>query len=594
MSIGRLLEITVADLALIDRLRLELAPGLNVFTGETGAGKSLLIDALGLATGARADTALVRHGADVARVTALFDRLPEPLIAAREVAAEGRSTARLDDEAVTAARLADVAGALVEIHGQHDQQRLLDERWQRDLLDDFGGHAELREAMAAAVDRWRANRAALAELELDPRELARRLELHEHEADEIAAAKLRPGEADEIKGRLEAAQHGEAIARGSAVLHESLAADEGGARDAVAIALREARAMARLDQRFEPVAERIGGLEAELGDLAATARELAETVDHDPAEIARLEERLSTIYSLERRYGDDETAVIAHGERAQSEAERLRSLDADRAVRAAEEERLLLAVGAAGEALSVARAAAGRGLSADVGAVLEVLGFPAGVFEVVLGRRPAGRDEPAVEVDGDALAFDASGIDQVVYRLAPNPGEPPRPLAKIASGGEMSRVALAIKQVLAAADATPTLVFDEIDTGIGGRSADPIGRSLWTLARRHQVLCVTHLPQIAAHADAHFQIVKRERGGRTITEVTELDREGRIVELGQMLGGSGGASGGSGGSASGGSASGREGATGASPGGAGAAALASARELLDRAEAWRGDVLASS
>jgi DNA repair protein RecN (Recombination protein N) len=590
VSIGRLLEITVADLALIDRLRLELAPGLNVFTGETGAGKSLLIDALGLATGARADTALVRHGAETARVTALFDRLPEPLIAVREVAAEGRSTARLDDEAVTAARLADVAGALVEIHGQHDQQRLLDERWQRDLLDDFGGHAELREAMAAAVDRWRANRAALAELELDPRELTRRLEIHEHEAEEIAAARLRPGEADEIRGRLEAAQHGEAIARGSAVLHESLAADEGGARDAIAVAVREARALARLDQRFEPVAERIAGLEAELEDLATTARDLAETVDHDPAEIARLEERLSTIFSLERRYGDDEAAVIAHGERAQAEADRLRRLDDDRAIRQAEEARLLLAVGAAGEALSVARAVAARGLAAEVGAVLEELGFPAGVFEVVLGRRPAGRDEPAVEVDGDALAFDASGIDQVVYRLAPNPGEPPRPLAKIASGGEMSRVALAIKQVLAAADATPTLVFDEIDTGIGGRSADPIGRSLWTLARRHQVLCVTHLPQIAAHADAHFQIAKRERGGRTITEVTELDREGRIVELGQMLGGSGGGPG-DGRTGDGGLSGGKGSERGS---GAGTAALASARELLDRAEAWRGDVLASS
>ena len=565
MNIGRLLELSVADLALIDRLRLELAPGLNVLTGETGAGKSLVIDALGLAIGVRADTSLVRHGAETARVTALFDRLPEPLIAVREVSVGGRSTARLDDEAVTAARLADAAGPLVEIHGQHEQQRLLDERWQRDLLDAFGGHGQLRAAMAAAVDRWRANRAALAELELDPRELTRRLELNEHEAAEIGAAKLRPGEAAEIRSRLDAAQHGEAIARGSATLHDALAADEGGARDAIAVALREARALERLDRRFAPLAERLAGLEAELDDAASTARELAEGVDHDPVELARLEERLSTIYALERRYGDDEEAVIAHGERAAAEAERLRTLDAERELRQAEAARLLEAVGGAAASLSEARSVAARVLSREVGAVLEELGFPAGVFEVVLGRRPADEDEPAVEVDGDALSFDGSGIDQVVYRLAPNPGEPPRPLARIASGGEMSRVALAIKQVLADADETPTLVFDEVDTGIGGRSADPIGRRLWTLARRHQVLCVTHLPQIAVHADAHFHIAKRERDGRTVTEVTALDREGRIVELAQMLAGSGG----------------------------GTAALASARELLDRAEAWRTSAASS-
>ncbi|HEU4919599.1 MAG TPA: DNA repair protein RecN [Candidatus Limnocylindrales bacterium] len=562
MSVGRLLELSVADLALIDRLRLELAPGLNVLTGETGAGKSLLIDALGLATGARADTSLVRHGAESARVTALFDRLPEPLIAVREVSVSGRSTARLDDEAVTAARLADAVGSLVEIHGQHEQQRLLDEGRQRDLLDAFGGHQELRDAVAAAVDRWRANRAALAELELDPRELTRRLELNEHEAAEIAAARLRPGEAAEIRARLDAAQHGEAIARGSAALHAALAADEGGARDAVAVALREARALERLDPRFGPLAERLGGLEAEVEDVASVARELAETVDHDPAELVRLEERLSTIYALERRYGDDEAAVIAHGERAAAEAERLRTLDAEREMRQAEAARLLETVGRAAADLSRARTVAARALSAEVGEVLVRLGFPTGVFEVVLGRRIAAGDEPAVEVDGDALVFDGSGIDEVVYRLAPNPGEPPRPLARIASGGELSRVALAIKQVLAAADETPTLVFDEVDTGIGGRSADPIGRSLWALAQRHQVLCVTHLPQIAAHADAHFVIAKREREGRTVTEVTALDREGRIVELAQMLGGAG----------------------------VGTAALASARELLDRAEAWRTGV----
>src|SRR6478609_6998885 len=283
---------------------LELAPGLNVFTGETGAGKSLLIDALGLATGARADTTLIRHGADVARVTALFDRIPEPLIASRDVAASGRSTARLDDEPVTATRLADVVGALVEVHGQHDQQRLLDERWQRDLLDAFGGHEPLRATMTGAVDRWRANRAALAELELDPRELARRLEIAEHEANEIAAARLRPGEATEIRAQLDATQHGEAIARGSATLHDALAADERGARDRLAAAAHEARSLARLDGRFEALADRIAGLEAEADDAAGVARELAESVEHDPAELARLEERLSAIYALERRYGD--------------------------------------------------------------------------------------------------------------------------------------------------------------------------------------------------------------------------------------------------------------------------------------------------
>lgn len=571
VAVGRLLELSVADLALIERLRLELSPGLNVFTGETGAGKSLLIDALGLATGARADTTLVRHGADVARVTALFDRLPEPLIATREVAASGRSTARLDDEPVTAARLGDVAGALVEIHGQHDQQRLLDERWQRDLLDAFGGHEPLRHAMAASVARWRENRAVLLELELDPRELTRRLELAQHEADEIAAAGLRPGEAGEIRARLETARHGETIATGGVGIVDALTGEETSARDRVAVALRELRALGRLDPRFESVAERLAGLEAEVDDVAAVVRDLVDSVDHDPGELARLSDRLSTIYALERRYGDDETSVIEHGERARAEAERLRDLDTERAARQADDARLLERVAAAAADLSAARASAARRLAGAVDAVLVELGFPAGVFDVGLGRRPADDDEPAVEIDGDALAFDGSGIDEIAFRLAPNAGEPPRSLAKVASGGELSRVALAIRQVLAAADDTPTLVFDEIDTGIGGRSAEPIGRSLWTLARRHQVLCVTHLPQIAAYADAHYRIAKRERDGRTITEVTALDRDGRVVELAEMIGGAGAAAGSS--VAGGSSALG--------------AAGASALELLERAEAWQ-------
>jgi DNA repair protein RecN (Recombination protein N) len=560
VSAGRLLELTVSDLALIERLRLTLEPGLNVITGETGAGKSLLIDALGLVTGARADTSLIRHGSDVARVEALFDRVPEPLIAVREVAVGGRSTARIDDLATTASRLADEVGPLVEIHGQHEQQRLLDERWQRDLLDAFGGHAPARTRMADVVERWRANRASLAELAIEPRDLARRVDLLEHEAAEIAAARLRPGEADEIRARLAAAQHGEAIARGAAAIHEALMADGSGAREVTAIAFREARNLVRLDERFEPLASRLEGLEAELADVAAEIRDLADGIDHDPAALRGLEERLSTIYSLERRYGDDEAAVIAHGERAAAELERLSGLDAERGRREREDAALLDEAARAAEALSALRRAAIETLVGAVDEILRSLGFPAGVFEVGLGRRVAATDEAAIELDGDAVAFDATGADQVVYRLAPNPGEPARPLARIASGGELSRVALAIKQVVAEADATPVLVFDEVDTGIGGRSADPVGRSLWALARRHQVLCVTHLPQIAAHADAHFRITKRERDGRTVTELERLDREGRIVELSQMLGGE--------------------------PGGA--ASLAGARELLDRAEAWRG------
>ena len=579
---GRLLELSVVDLALIDRLRLALEPGLNVLTGETGAGKSLLIDALGLALGARADTSLVRHGSQAARVEALFDRIPEPLIAVREVSASGRSTARLDDATVTAARLAETTGPLVEIHGQHEQSRLLDERWQRDLLDAFGGHGPAREGMAGAVGRWRENRNELAALAIDPREIARRLEVVEHEAAEIAAARLHVGEADELRSRLAAAREGAAIARGGTAIREALDGDAG-ARTAAGQALREARSLARLDPRFEAIEARLLGIDADVGDIASEVRGLLDAVDHDAAAVAALEERLSVIYALERRYGDDEAAIIAHGDRATVAAERLRGLEIERAERAAEDAILLTAVAAAAAELGTLRRAAAARLGDGVDAVLQGLGFPPNAFEAAVGRQAASSDEPAIELDGDAVVFDASGADEVVFRFAPNPGEPARPLAKIASGGELSRVALAVKQVLATADDTPTLVFDEVDAGIGGRSADPLGKSLWSLARAHQVLVVTHLPQIAAHADAHFRIAKHERDGRTVTEVARLDREGRIEELAAMLGGSG--SPGNPGSPGGtGSSSG----PGADGGGPSAAALASASELLDAAEAWRG------
>jgi len=543
---GRLLELAVTNLALIDRLRLVLQPGLNVLTGETGAGKSLVIDALGLALGARSDLSLVRHGSEAARVEAVFDRMPEVLVASRELSASGRSTARLDDETVTAARLAEVVGPLVEIHGQNEQSRLLDERRQRDLLDAFGGHGDLRHAMAEAVAQWAENRAALAGLAADPRAVSRRIDVLGHELEEIAAAHIRVGEADELRQRLEAARHGEAIARGAAAIRAAIAGDAGAAglaggdataRDAVAVALQEARALARVDPRFGTLADRLAGLEAELADAASEARSLAEVIEHDAGGLSAIEERLSLIYALERRYGEDEAAVLAHAERLTAELDRLSGLEQERARRAGDDARLLVSVATAAAELSVRRSTAATALGGAADSALQALGFRPGAFEVAVGRRFAGPHEPAIELDGDAVSFDATGADDVVFRFAPNVGEPPRPLAKIASGGELSRVALAIKQVLAAADATPTLVFDEVDAGIGARTAEPVGRSLWSLGRSHQVLVVTHLAQIAAHADAHVRIVKRERDGRTVTELEPLDREGRITELAAMLGG---------------------------------------------------------
>lgn len=518
-----LVELAVADLALLERVRVRLGPGFTVVTGETGAGKSLLIDALGLALGGRADPGLVRHGAPRARVEAVFE-LPgrhELLIAAREVTAGGRSLARLDDETVTATRLAEVVGPLVEIHGQHEQQRLLSSAWQRELLDAYGGHAAQRQAVAAAVAAWRANRAAMAELPGDPGEIERRVALAEHAADEIEAAAPRQGEVEALRTALAAAAHGEAAARLANAVRERLIGEGTGARDVLARAAREAEELARLDGRYGSLAERLSGLAAEADDAAADVRRLAAGAEHDPSAVAAMESRLGELYALLRKYGDSEAAVIAHGAASRAEADRLRGVEAERVRRAADDERLETAAHDAAAALSGARREVAQRFAAAVGRELLGLGIGGARFEVRL--------EPG--------ELDASGSDEVAFLLAPNRGEPPRPLARIASGGELSRVALAVKSVLAGADSTPTLIFDEVDAGIGGRSADPVGRALRALAHDHQVIVVTHLPQIAAHADRHLLIEKTVEGTRTVTRLRELEGEARVAELTAMLGG---------------------------------------------------------
>ena len=454
-----------------------------MITGETGAGKSLLIDALGLALGARADPGLVRHDAPAARVEALFDRVPEPLVCVREVAASGRSVARLDDETVTAGRLAATVGPLVEIHGQHEQARLLDERWQRDLLDAFGGLEAERAAVSAAVGAWRENEAARAAIAVEPRELERRIALVEHEASEIAAARIRPGEVTEIRARLAASRHGESIARGGRCdgraarwrrgrhgdARRARAGGAGGGRGrGPGAARRPLRAPGR-----PPGGPRRGAGGRGLRDADNRGRGGARpgcARGHGGAALLPLHPRTKVRDRLRR---------AARTRRARGgRGGRLRGLEGEGTAGPARRPGCSRPWRPQRRRSRLGAARRPRELGAGIERALGDLGLGGTGVEIAVGRRPAGRDEPAVEVDGDAVAFDATGIDVVVFLIAPNPGEPARPLARIASGGELSRVALAIEEVLVEADATPTLVFDEIDAGIGGRSADPVGRTL--------------------------------------------------------------------------------------------------------------------
>jgi len=530
-------ELTVENLAVVERVRLSLAPGFTVLTGETGAGKSLVVDAVALALGVRASTDQVRAGADAARVEAVFDAptldADDPmadLVAAgegtviirREVGADGRSLARLNDRPVTVGGLASVGTRLGEIHGQHEQQRLLEPARQLALLDGFGGHDAQLAAVADAHRAWRATGAAAAELLTDAHELARRVELLRHQADEIAAAAPRPGEDVELEAQLRAAEHAEAIARAADEAVRSLR-DDGGAGESLGVAERGLITAAGHDERFAPLADRVAALSAEASELARDVAAAAEGVDLDPASRAAAEERLALLYDLRRKYGDSLEAVVAFGEQASAELERLENQEADRERLRAEEVARRAALEAAAQQLRAARADAAGRLASAVNAELPPLGLPADAFGVQL--------EP-----GD---IGPSGGDRVAFTFAPNPGEPPRPLSRIASGGEASRLALALEVVLAAADETTLLVFDEIDAGVGGRNASALGERLHALSRFHQVLCVTHLPQVAAWADAHLVVGKRVDGERTATEVRVLDADGRAAELAAMLAGEG-------------------------------------------------------
>lgn len=554
-----LVSLSISDFAIIDRLQLEFAPGFIVFTGETGAGKSIIIDAVSAALGGKTEGTQVRAGADVARIEAVFrpagevravveavlareellDGDSDELTLAREIRREGRSTARVNGRLVSLGLLREIGQALVDVHGQSEHLSLLRTREHVFLLDRYAGLDAEREAFAQCARELNALRAELNQLRQSERQREQRLDMLNFQINEIAAARLRSGEEEALlqeRTRLANAEKLAALADDAVRALSGGDDDAASAADLLARAAKALSALARIDPSLEAQRDLAQSLSEQFRDLAAELDDYREGIEFNPKRLDQVEERLETIRRLKRKYGDTLEAVLAFGEKALAEREALTHSSERIAELEKKEAALLRRLGQLGAALSAARRAAAETLARSIEAELNDLKMERARFGVDMQWQD---DDEGAFVDGRRLAFDATGLDRIEFLVAPNVGEGLKPLVKIASGGETARLMLALKSVLARADRTPTLIFDEIDQGIGGRVGAIVGRKLWGLAASHQVLCITHLPQLAGFGDQHFKVEKQVAGERTVTLVRALGEAERALELAQMLGGAG-------------------------------------------------------
>ncbi len=549
-------ELRIQDFAIIDHLELTFERGLVVFTGETGAGKSIILDALDLLLGGRADVTLIRAEADLARVEATFhlvgpereavhailrreDLLDDQdyLTLSREVRREGRSVARVNGATVHLSLLKELGEVLVDIHGQSEHLSLLNVRAHLGLLDRYADVQSLLSEYRQTYQTWQRVRRELDELRRTQRDADQRTEMLTFQAEEIEAARLRPGEDEELRQERDRLANAESLA---ALAQQALAAlDEGtpdspAATDLLGQASQALHKLAQIDASQTALAQQAALLEESLADLARSLRGYLETIEYDPKRLNIVEERLDLLHRLTRKYGGTIEAVLAYAVEARRQLEHISNATERIAQLEAEEANLLARLSAQAQALSQQRRQAAEKLSRAIEAELDDLRMAAARFAVDFQTRPDPNGLPFP--DGARVAFDENGLDKVEFLIAPNPGEGLKPLARIASGGETSRLMLGLKNVLARADEVPTLIFDEIDQGIGGRVGATVGEKLWLLSRQHQVLVVTHLPQLAAFGDQHFQVQKQVEEGRTLTRVTPLSGEARTLELAQMLG----------------------------------------------------------
>ena len=533
-----LLTLSITNFAIIDRLEIEFGPGFNVLTGETGAGKSIVMDALGLLLGDRASPELIRSGCEEAAVEAFFDLagrvdLQETLAAAgfpagdelvlrRLVNRGGRSRAYVNGSLATLAQLQPLSERLVAVCGQHEHQALMGREAHLPLVDTFGEIEPLRDDYQACYAAWRESGERLARLATAERERAQRFDLLRFQAREISAAELRPGEEEELLAERLLLQNAERLAAAAGSGYEALYAADGAVCEVLGRVAGELDGLAAVDPALGELAATLKQSLYTLEDAAAQLRSHLGRISFEPGRQEEVEGRLALLATLKRKYGATVAEILERQAALEVELHELEHVEEVRAALEAECARLHVTLLAAGNRLGTARQAASERLQAAMQSELADLAMPGARFELQLTPLP----EPG-----------PSGLERGEFLLAPNRGEALLPLARIASGGELSRILLALKRIAPGRDQVPTLVFDEVDAGIGGVTATAVGDKLRAVSRTAQVLCVTHLPQVAAGADRHFLVVKREAAGRTVTGVESLAGEARVAEMARMLGG---------------------------------------------------------
>ncbi len=551
-----LTELTIENFAIIQKLHLDFMPGLVIFTGETGAGKSIIMDALEAVLGGRAETTNIRTGMERAQVEATFyldpavrkavhallgpeDLLDDPdyIVLGREIRRTGRNTARVNGRTVTAALQREVGEYLVDIHGQSEHLSLLHVRNHLHLLDSFADSGQLLNQYQAVYTQFQQVRRDLQRLRAIEQDAARSVDMLTFQIQEIEVAQLGPDEETTLRQDRTRLANAESLATHSQqalMLLQEGTPEIGGINDLLGEVLEALHSLARIDTTTEGFYERVETSLTALQDLALDLQDYAENIEFNPRLLDRVEERIDLINNLKRKYGESIEAILAYGQQARQDLDSITHAEERLTGLEAQEAAFLSELAEHAQALSQRRAETARELGHWVEQELQDLQMSKARFRVAMETRPDAEGLPLA--DGRRIAFDARGYDRVEFLVETNPGEGFKSLVKIASGGETSRLMLALKNVLANADRIPTLVFDEIDQGIGGRVGMVVGEKLWNLSRQHQVMCITHLPQLAAYGGQHFQVSKDLQDGRTTVEVTPLTGGDRRDELAQMLG----------------------------------------------------------